>query len=286
MSLQSTLELKRELTKMLSDPLGQEARAAVSALMCDFWGWDFTSLALNLDREVSDADARGLRSMASRLARHEPLQYVTGRCEFCGMGLSVGPGVLIPRPETEQLADMVVKMSEGMEGLRVLDIGTGSGCIALALNKMLRKPKVTAIDVSPQALAVARRNAIGTDIDVRQVDVFSLNAQEVESFDVVVSNPPYVLESEREAMDANVVDYEPGLALFVKDEDPLVFYRKIADLCAGRLLSAGGVVAVETNERLTGEVAELMGRAGLCRVDTHKDYLGKERFVTAAKGNR
>lgn len=283
MSLQSTIELKRELTKMLSGPLGDDAKAAVNALLCDFWGWDFTTLALNLDKEVEDADADSLRKMALRLATHEPLQYVTGRCEFCGIGLHVGPGVLIPRPETEQLAEFVVKMSEGREGLRVLDIGTGSGCIALALNKLLNKPKITAIDISPEAISIARHNTIGTDIDIRQVDILSLRPQEIEAFDIVVSNPPYVLESERAEMEANVVDHEPRLALFVPDEDPLVFYRQIAGLCADGLLRDGGIVAVETNERLTGEVAKLAAEAGLGNVATLKDYLGKERFVSATK---
>lgn len=281
MSLQSTIELKRELTKMLSTPLGDEAKATVNALLCDFWGWDFTTLALNLDSKVEEADADRLREMALRLARHEPLQYVTGKCEFCGVGLHVGPGVLIPRPETEQLAEIVVKMSEGREGLRVLDIGTGSGCIALALNKLLNNPKITAIDVSPQAISIARRNAIGTDIDIRQADILSLKAQELEAFDVVVSNPPYVMESEQAEMEANVLDHEPRLALFVPDEDPLIFYRQIAKLCDGGLLREGGFVAVETNERLTGEVARLAAEAGLGNVRTHKDYLGKERFVSA-----
>ncbi len=283
MSLQSTIELKRELTKMLSGPLGDDAKAAVNALLCDFWGWDFTTLALNLDKDVEAADADSLRKMALRLATHEPLQYVTGRCEFCGIGLHVGPGVLIPRPETEQLAEFVVKMSEGREGLRVLDIGTGSGCIALALNKLLNKPKITAIDISPEAISIARHNTIGTDIDIRLVDILSLRPQEIEAFDIVVSNPPYVLESERAEMEANVVDHEPRLALFVPDEDPLVFYRQIAGLCADGLLRDGGIVAVETNERLTGEVAKLAAEAGLGNVATLKDYLGKERFVSATK---
>lgn len=283
MSLQSTIELKRELTKMLSGPLGDDAKAAVNALLCDFWGWDFTTLALNLDKEVEAADADSLRKMALRLATHEPLQYVTGRCEFCGIGLHVGPGVLIPRPETEQLAEFVVKMSEGREGLRVLDIGTGSGCIALALNKLLNKPKITAIDISPEAISIARHNTIGTDIDIRLVDILSLRPQEIEAFDIVVSNPPYVLESERAEMEANVVDHEPRLALFVPDEDPLVFYRQIAGLCADGLLRDGGIVAVETNERLTGEVAKLAVEVGLSNVATLKDYLGKERFVSATK---
>lgn len=283
MSLQSTIELKRELTKMLSTPLGDEAKAAVNALLCDFWGWDFTTLALNLDSKVDDADADRLRQMALRLARHEPLQYVTGRCEFCGIGLNVGPGALIPRPETEQLAEIVVKMSEGREAQRVLDIGTGSGCIALALNKLLRNPRITAIDISPEAISIARRNAIGTDIDIRQADILSLKAQEVEAFDVVVSNPPYVLGSERATMEPNVVDYEPSLALFVPDDDPLVFYRQIARLCANGLLTGGGLVAVETNERKAADVAALMEQEGLRDVATHADYLGKERFVSATR---
>lgn len=283
MSLQSTIELKRELTKMLSAPLGDQAKATVNALLCDFWGWDFTTLALNLDSKVEATDADRLREMALRLARHEPLQYVTGQCEFCGIGLHVGPGALIPRPETEQLAEIVVKMSEGREGLRVLDIGTGSGCIALALNKLLNKPKITAIDISPQAISIARRNAIGTDIDIRQADILSLKAREMEAFDVVVSNPPYVMESERAEMEPNVLDYEPHLALFVPDEDPLIFYRHIAKLCADGLLRDGGIVAVETNERLAGEVATLTATAGLGDALTHKDYLGKERFVSARK---
>lgn len=268
---------------MLSTPLGDEAKATVNALLCDFWGWDFTTLALNLDSKVDDADADRLRQMALRLARHEPLQYVTGQCEFCGIGLKVGPGALIPRPETEQLAEIVVKVSEGREAQRVLDIGTGSGCIALALNKLLRNPKITAIDISPEAISIARRNAIGTDIDIRQADILSLKAQEVEAFDVVVSNPPYVLESERATMEPNVVDYEPSLALFVPDDDPLVFYRQIARLCANGLLTGGGLVAVETNERKAAEVATLMEQEGLRDVATHTDYLGKERFVSATR---
>ena len=183
------------------------------------------------DMNFSMNDIRKLEDILSRLKRYEPLQYILGKTTFCGLPFHVTPDVLIPRPETEELVEWIVTDHAKNEGLCVLDIGTGSGCIPVTLSKRLHKAEVFSWDISDKALEVARRNARlnRTDVGFMRVDVLSGNWPEMK-VDVLVSNPPYITGKERKDMERNVLDWEPELALFVPDDDPLVFYRRIGEL--------------------------------------------------------
>ena len=275
----SVMELRRQMVGTLRTTLGDDAEAAARALICDTWRWSLTDLALRQQESVEAAEAERLLAMAERMARHEPLQYVTGHCDFCGIEIATARGALIPRPETEQLVDTVCEWARGRMGLKVLDIGTGSGCIAVALSEKLDGAEVVGIDVSDEALAVARRNVEGRGVELRKVDILTAEAGDIGTFDIVVSNPPYVMERERASMERNVLDYEPGRALFVPDDDPLVFYRRITELCRRGLLADGGGLFFEINEALGGEMKSMMESAGFRGVEIKKDYLGKDRMA-------
>ncbi len=275
----SVMELRRQMVGTLRTTLGDDAEAAARALICDTWHWSLTDLALRQQESVEAAEAERLLAMAERMARHEPLQYVTGHCDFCGIEIATARGALIPRPETEQLVDAVCEWAGGRMGLRVLDIGTGSGCIAVALSEKLDGAEVVGIDVSDEALAVARHNVEGRGVELRKVDILTAEAGDIGTFDIVVSNPPYVMEREKASMERNVLDYEPGRALFVPDDDPLVFYRRITELCRRGLLADGGGLFFEINEALGGEMKSMMESAGFCDVAIKKDYLGKDRMA-------
>ena len=220
----------------------------------------------------------------ARLLRHEPVQYVAGEADFCGRSFIVDENVLIPRPETEGLVAWVQEsVPDGP--LRLLDVGTGSGCIAVTLALALPQAEVWAVDVSPGALAVARRNAErhGAGVNFAQLDFLSQDAWAAlpGAFDVVASNPPYVTPAEKTDMRPNVLNHEPPTALFVPADDPLVFYRKIALFCSKRL-SPGGSCFVEANEHLTEQTADLFRTAGMTTT-VRRDLFGRPRMVAAVK---
>lgn len=226
-------------------------------------------------------DAR-LEDIMRRLERHEPLQYILGVAWFHGHRFKVTPATLIPRPETEQLVDMVVDRWRDCEDLRVLDLGTGSGCIAISLARALKFAQVTGVDISHEALAVAAENAAALKTRVRWVeaDILEIPQHLLQPVDLVVSNPPYIAMSERASMERNVLDYEPAEALFVPDEDPLRYYRAIAAL-AGTVLSPKGMIYLETSQYRGPAVADLMYQAGFSDVQLFSDSFGNDRFVTA-----
>ena len=240
-----------------------------------------------------------LMEMARRVAEGEPVQYVLGEAEFCGMVMRVEPGVLIPRPETEELVRWVIEegqrvrseergaRSKGQEGWKkVLDVGTGSGCIAVALAKMLKDAEVEAWDVSDVAVRVAKGNAErnGMKVEVKKVDVMELQQGccMENRFEVMVSNPPYICEEEAEAMERNVLEHEPRLALFVPNDDPLLFYRKIAEIGL-QLLKAEGRLFFEINQRFGKEVVKLLEGMGYVGVELRCDFYGNDRMVKAIK---
>ncbi|MBT2558806.1 peptide chain release factor N(5)-glutamine methyltransferase [Hymenobacter sp. ISL-91] len=234
--------------------------------------------------EEVGADERlaALPEIQARLLRHEPLQYVLGTAHFAGLELSVTPATLIPRPETEELVELIVREQRGRSGLQVLDVGTGSGCIPLALAARLPGAQFTAVDVSAEALAVARRNAVrcGVAVDFQQVDILAAAPQLPAPLNVLVSNPPYVLENERPLMRPNVLTYEPATALFVPDHNPLLFYRRIAQL-GQELLAAGGVLYFEINEQFATETEALLRGLGYTAVESYEDIFGRPRLVRA-----
>lgn len=251
-------------------------------ICCDLLGQDAIDYYLGKDIILSANEQRDLESIVERLKKNEPIQYIQGRANFYGSMFRVAPGVLIPRPETEELVDLIVK--ESATGVRLLDIGTGSGCIAISLSKHIPGAEVTAWDVSENALAIARQNnqELKTKVNFEKVDIFSTEFSGDRRYDIIVSNPPYVTESEKNEMEPNVLDWEPGLALFVPDNDPLLFYRRIATL--GReMLSLHGKLYFEINRAYGEEVLQMLGGKGYRDLCLIKDISGNDRIVTAKR---
>ena len=215
-----------------------------------------------------------------KLRAHEPIQYIFGHTEWKGLDLRVTPDTLIPRPETAELVEWILQEADRDKPLSVLDIGTGSGCIAIALKKAAPKWQVTGLDISEEALAVAKENAIRNKVEVNwlQADILSPIANNpLPIADIIVSNPPYICDSEKKDMDARVLDYEPHSALFVPDADPLLFYRQIASLA-----SSPSLVFFEINEAYGNEVCAMMEQMGYSDVQLKNDMYGKPRMVFGA----
>jgi release factor glutamine methyltransferase len=222
-------------------------------------------------------------NIVARLNKSEPVQHIIGAAEFCGLTFKVSPSVLIPRPETEELVRLIVKdCSEPDQKIKIVDIGTGSGCIAIALDRFLPHARVKGWDVSEVALRVARENAreLLSDAQFELFDILDASNKTDEKFDCVVSNPPYVTYAEANSMEPNVLRFEPHLALFVEDQDPLLFYRAIADFC--RLnLKPEGACYVEINEHFGAATQSLFTEKGFSRVNIVQDMQGKDRMVKA-----
>lgn len=212
------------------------------------------------------------------LKTYKPLAYILGEWEFFGITLKVNEHVLVPRPETEELVQLI--LYENSLATSILDIGTGSGCIALAIKKNLPQAKVEAWDVSEKALAIAKTNAVKNKltVDFKYVDILNVDVALREKFDVIVSNPPYIQQKEKGLMDKNVLDFEPHLALFVENNNPLLFYEKICDF-AVKNLNENGKIYFEINEAFGNEVAELLRKNGFQQVEICKDINGKDRII-------
>jgi release factor glutamine methyltransferase len=227
-----------------------------------------------------------LDHLTQELNTHRPVQYVLGEAWFAGMKFYVNEHVLIPRPETEELVEWIVEESQKSKAKieNILDIGTGSGCIPIALQKRLPGLSVTSVDISKEALEVAGQNAqiLGVDISLLNIDFLNENNwDQLPVVDIIVSNPPYIKQSESSSMAKNVLDFEPGIALFVPDEDALLFYRKIADF-AKTHLSEKGSIFLEINEKLGKEVITLFEYKGYY-VELRKDLQGRDRMVSVFK---
>lgn len=243
-------------------------------------------VSLHPDFEVSETDFEKWQTIISELKTEKPIQYITGEAWFYGLRFEVNENTLIPRPETEELVEWIV---DGLKikgkGQRVLDIGTGSGCIPIALKKEIPSAQVSAIDISEKALEMARKNALNNQVEVNfiQQDILqSSNLQISKSsnllFDVIVSNPPYVRNLEKHEIKKNVLDYEPHLALFVDDSDALLFYRKIAQL-ALKSLTPNGKLFFEINQYLAKETVELVEQLGFKNIELRKDFIGNDRMI-------
>ncbi len=256
-----------------------EAQAMIRVICEDVFNYDPVDVALRQESELPEFAQDKVADIIARLRRHEPLQYIVGSARFHGHKFKVTPAVLIPRPETEQLVDIIVDENTASD-LRVLDMGTGSGCIAISLARALKFAQVEALDVSHDALAVARENAATLKAKVRFFESDMLSPQPPARYDIIVSNPPYICWSEREAMDRNVKDYEPGQALFVPDNDPLLFYKAIAPYAA-QSLERGGRLYLEINQRFGNEVKRLLEDNGFDEVRIIEDSFGKVRFAAA-----
>ena len=273
----------KQLLSRIDDALGrrydaQELETIKRALCTELLGvsalafYTKDTLSLTPDQEALLEDA------LKRLENGEPLQYVIGSTPFCGLTFKVDSRVLIPRPETAELVDWVAK-DAGSKG-SLLDVGTGSGCIAVSLAHRLPGWKVQGWDISEGALEVARENSRlnGAEVDFRKVDI--LTADPDYRFDVIVSNPPYVMESEKAQMEDTVLEFEPHLALFVSDTDPLLFYRAIAEF-GHRTLNTGGRLYFEINPLLVEEMKEMLMGAGYREVEVRRDIFGKPRMIKA-----
>ncbi len=254
-----------------------------------------TAAALSGDAEAKfladpneTIEINGLEQAADELAAGRPVQYVIGEADFCGLRFAVREGVLIPRPETEELVMKAAERAEEFARPRILDVCTGSGCIAVALGRRIPRAEITALDISAAALAIARENGRRIGVGVEWIEDDALGGMKRlagRRFDVVVSNPPYIPRSEMAAMHPNVTRYEPYEALFVDDSDPTVFYRAIAR-AAGVMLSDGGSLLFEVHERLAEETAEAVRAEGFADVRIEEDCFGKQRMVCGRKSKR
>ena len=259
----------------------EEANALIMILLEHYFSIDRVKIAMEPDLRLSESELLTLHSAAKELLKSKPVQYVVGETEFCGMRFFVDENVLIPRPETEE---MVRHLAVGHWPLavKILDIGTGSGCIAISLAKLLKDSVVTAVDVSEKALEVAKKNAEANGVDMQFILDDILNPQNPElidnQYDIIISNPPYVCESEKAEMHDNVLKYEPSSALFVPDSDPLIFYRKILEF-AQKHLKPGGEIWFEINEKFGDETMKLCLDYGFKNTEIIKDYRDKKRVV-------
>ena len=244
-------------------------------------GFDYTALLLHKNEKLDVAHHKQIVEIVSRLTQFEPIQYILGETEFFGLKLKVKPGVLIPRPETEELVHWITTITWPPNPV-IFDIGTGSGCIALALKKNLRQAQVSAVDFSEIALQTARENAALNKLDVKffLFNILQWSKTNWPLFDGVVSNPPYVRELEKKYMHANVLNYEPETALFVPDNDPLIFYRQIG-LFARKYLKPEGKLFFEINESMGEETIGFLKHIGFKNIEMRKDINGKYRMIKA-----
>lgn len=259
----------------------QELKSLTLMIWCDILHRDALDIYLQRDTGLSEVEEAALCELVERMQRHEPVQYACGEARFCGRNFKVTPAVLIPRPETAELVGLVLQDYKNSTPA-VLDIGTGSGCIAISLSLGLPGASVEAWDVSAEALEVAATNnrLLGADVKFRLQDVFRQPDVAPASFDVLVSNPPYVTESEKTEMEAHVLDWEPALALFVPDSDPLRYYRRIAELGL-QLLKRPGALYFEINRAYGAETGQLLSSLGYHSVRILRDEFGNDRMVTA-----
>ena len=277
----------------------REARAVARMLVEEKFGLSFADIICGGVEALSDADKQWIEAAVKRLEQGEPIQYVLGWAWFGGLKFNVRSGVLIPRPETEWLVDNICARSAIPTGrpLRVLDIGTGSGCIALSVKQRLPEVYVEAWDISTEALSIAADNArsLGLGIVLRQQDALNITPDVISTapngnnavpdspfWDVIVSNPPYICERERTDMARNVLEHEPSTALFVPDTDPLLFYRAITRYAVGSL-SEGGRLLFECNTLYAADTARMMNDEGMAATEVYDDCFGKPRFAVGEK---
>lgn len=278
-------ECNKLLTSKLTAALDAgEARSTVRLLLEDVAFASPVDVMCHGERPLEPETVDLLLSMADRIAAGQPPQYVVGRARFCGMYLRVTPSTLIPRPETEGLVDIITDRHRGGRDLRVLDIGTGSGCIAIALSRALPFARVDACDISAEALEVARDNArqLRAAVDFFQCDNLHEPLPDNALYDVIVSNPPYIARSEAAEMEPRVLDFEPHSALFVDDADPLLFYRAIARYARAALRPEGSLY-FEINPLFAKQLVDMLHAEGFARLDVQRDYCGRQRFAIAQR---
>ena len=264
----------------------QEARGIVRLLLSDLYGMSLTDICVGALDRLTEEQTQQIEDAMLRLEKGEPVQYVTGKAHFCDRTFLVSPSVLIPRPETELLCQLIADNDQVVTGngeIRVLDMGTGSGCIAITLALSMQNASVEAWDVSAEALNMAKSNAesLGASVSFEQKDILGLDENNVERcYDIIVSNPPYICNKEAAQMEHNVLDFEPHLALFVPDEAPLLFYSAIARF-ARLALKVGGALYFEINPLYADALCSMLSSLGFANVTIHIDQFGKQRFISA-----
>ena len=260
-----------------------EAFSLAKMLLVEGFGFSTLELYGGKDKDISGKRRDVLNEMIRRLQKNEPIQYVLGVESSCGLSFEVNPNVLIPRPETAELVEWIVDEWRLKPSCRILDVGTGSGCIPVSLAKLLETAQVESWDISEEALQVARRNCErnGVNVLLRQQDVLTAFPEGV-LYDVIVSNPPYIADGEKVSMDANVLEWEPSVALFVPDADPLLFYRKIGELALD-MLAEGGALYFEINQAYGMETVGMLKALGYGQVELRKDGWGNDRMVKAIR---
>ena len=260
-----------------------EANAMILILLEHYFSIDRVKMALEPQLRLSESEMLTFHFAVKDLLKNKPIQYIIGETEFCDLKFKVNENTLIPRPETSELVMKIVNRQQSTDNrlCSILDIGTGSGCIAISLAKMISGSKVFALDISEKALEVAKENAINNEADVTFIhdDILSLRNKIDTKFDIIVSNPPYVRELEKADMRDNVLKWEPHNALFVSDNDPLIFYRKILEF-AKTHLKENGEVWFEINEYLGKEMTDLCKEMGFSQIETLNDFRGKERILS------
>jgi release factor glutamine methyltransferase len=277
-----TKKIIREKLSLLYPP--SEVESLTRLILEHVTGLSRLHLHLNQTEQLPDAKIMQIMEIVNRLQSHEPIQYIIGETEFYGLKFTVSPGALIPRAETEELVDWIVH-EEGARSKSLLDIGTGSGCIPIAIDKNSGMELIEGWDISEDALKLARHNAARNNSKVQfsLQDIFQPTGIAASAkWDVIVSNPPYILVEESDQMERNVVEYEPHMALFVPNHDPLVFYRAIA-LFAKDHLQLHGNLYFEINESQGAQVVELLSAHGFCDILIRKDFQGKTRMIRAKK---
>ena len=263
-----------------------EAESFFSLALEHYHGMKRSDLAMNPDAAFSPDEIEKWNNVLSRLNEQIPIQYILGNAHFFGMEFFVDRNVLIPRPETEELVQWILSEAQSVTlSPKILDIGTGSGCIAIALAKNISKSHVDAVDISEAALEVAKKNAAlnNASVNFAPADILQVETLE-ERYDIIVSNPPYVRILEKSTMLKNVLASEPHLALFVNDDDPLLFYRKIADL-AVKHLTEDGLLYFEINQYLGNEMIEMLENKGFTSIEIRQDIYGNDRMMRCRKPN-
>lgn len=279
--MQTTIQKIKEVLSPLYST--GEIKNIIRIIFENIKNYSQVDIIMNQDEILSQFIKDKVDMILKRLVNHEPIQYIFNEAYFQGLTLKVTPDTLIPRPETEELIDIIVK-ENNQSDLHVLDIGTGSGAIAIALAKSLKFPIVDAIDISQKAIDIAQENAKAHKVKINFImnDILSAEIPTNSVYDIIVSNPPYITLREKDSMEPNVLDYEPHTALFVPDNDPLMFYRAIT-LYAVYALNPGGRIYFEINSLYGKETAKLLSDNNFIDVDIIKDMYGLDRFVSAAK---
>lgn len=272
MTVRQAIQQIEEAIAPLYDP--REATAIARQVVCNRCGYNFSQLVVHYDDECQIAD---FQTIITELTAARPVQYVLGEAEFFDLTFEVAEGVLIPRPETEELVAKVI--ADAAPAMQILDIGTGSGAIAVAVAHNVENAEVVAVDISDVALAIAAKNAERNGVKVEFVKTNALgDMSHLGQFDIIVSNPPYIPQSDIATMDRNVVEYEPHTALFVADDDALCFYRSIAENGV-KILRPGGGLYFEIYEQFGGQIAAMLEQLGYRDTQIVKDIFGKERMV-------